>query len=102
MITVPATLEIIEESAFKGCIGLESCLVAQNSNLLRIENEAFSGCQSLRSFDIPESVEGIGEKCFQKCISLHRLRFVSGKSLKKFVGDLTLDEAFEVDDGRMK
>jgi hypothetical protein len=93
MIPVPATLEIIGESAFKGCIGLESCLTAENATLLEIENEAFSGCRSLSSFDIPGSVEGIGEKCFQKCISLHRLGFVSGESLKEFVDDLTLDEA---------
>jgi hypothetical protein len=30
---------MIEESAFKGCKGLKSCLIAENANLQRIEKE---------------------------------------------------------------
>jgi hypothetical protein len=94
-IEIPASVEVIEEAAFKGCRGLESCVIAGNSSLVRIEKEAFSKCCSLRSFYIPIGVEAIGEKCFNKCYSLHRLRFVSNESVKKFVGDLRLDEALE-------
>jgi hypothetical protein len=95
-IEIPASVEVIEEAAFKGCRGLESCVIAGNSSLVRIEKKAFSKCCSLRSFYIPVGVEAIGEKCFNKCYSLHRLRFVSNESVNKFVGDLTLDELLEM------
>jgi hypothetical protein len=39
-------------------------------HLLRIEKEAFSGCDSLSSFFVPRAVEVIGENCFQKCREL--------------------------------
>jgi hypothetical protein len=88
-------VEVIEEAALRGCCGLESCSVFENADLLQIDKEALSECSSLRSFYIPRSVEGIGDNCFQKCCSLHRLRFASVESLKKFVDNLTLDEALE-------
>jgi hypothetical protein len=95
MITVPATLEMIGEAAFKGCSGLESCSIVQDGNLVRIEREAFSDCCSLRSFDVPVSVELIGDDCFKKCVSLYRLRFASVEVSKKFVSDLRVDESLE-------
>jgi hypothetical protein len=94
-ILIPASVQKIEEAALKGCNGLESCLIAEKVNLVTIEKEAFSECFSLRSFCVPLSVAGIREKCFDKCVSLHRLRFVSGQSLKSLIGDLMLDEALE-------
>jgi hypothetical protein len=53
-ILIPASVEIIEEEAFKGCSELLSCSIAQNANLSRTEKEAFSGCHSLKSFLCPE------------------------------------------------
>jgi hypothetical protein len=94
-ISIPASVEVIEESAFEGCTGLESCLIAEDANLRMIEKRAFSECRSLRSFCVPQRIEVIGENCFSKCISLHRLRLVSTESLNKLVGDSTLDEALE-------
>jgi hypothetical protein len=63
--------------------------------LVRIGKEAFGGCSSLRSFYVPKSVEGIGEGCFKKCPSLFRLVFGSGETLRRIVGDTTLDEVLE-------
>jgi hypothetical protein len=57
--------------------------------------EAFAECSSLISFGLPKTVEGIGENCFKKYLSLSRLKFGSGDSLKRIVRDLTLDEALE-------
>jgi hypothetical protein len=85
----------MEEAAFKDCSGLEGCVVAENAKLQRIEKEVFSGCSSLRSFDIPLNIELIGENCFQKCHSLRRLGFASRDSLKRLVGDSMLDEVLE-------
>jgi hypothetical protein len=85
----------VREAAFKGCEGLESFAVAETANLVRIEKEAFSECRSLRSFSITRNIEFIGENCFKKCFSLRRLRFVSGESLKKLMGDSTIDDVLE-------
>jgi hypothetical protein len=94
-ISIPASVEIIESAAFKGCEGVECCVVAENANLVRIANEAFAGCCSLRAFYVPRSVEFIGENCFKSCVSLRRLRFVSGSSLKRLIGNSTLDDGLE-------
>jgi hypothetical protein len=92
-ISIPGSVEIIKEATFKGCSGLKSCLLDENPSLRRIEKEAFSECCSLRSFYIPLSVEELGESCFSKCSSLHRLGFVSIELLNKFVSDFAPDEA---------
>jgi hypothetical protein len=74
---------------------LLACLLAENAHLVRIEKEAFSECCSLRSFCIPGSIEVIGETCFSECVSLRRLRFASGESLKRLMGACTLNEALD-------
>jgi hypothetical protein len=94
-ISITASVYVIEEAAFNNCNGMESCTIPENANLQRIEKEAFSGCRSLRSFFIPPCVEAIGENCFHKCVSLRRLKFASNESLKKVIGDFTLDEALD-------
>jgi hypothetical protein len=94
-IAIPDSVEVIDQAAFKGCLGLEECLFADNSFLQMMENEAFSGCRSLRSFCVPRSVRAIGQNSFDKCASLHRLRFGSGESLMRIIGDVTLDEGLE-------
>jgi hypothetical protein len=94
-IWIPAPVEVIEQAAFKGCIGLESCILAEKAKLVKIERSAFSKCLSLRSFYVPESVSVLSDKCFHKCSSLHRLRFATSKSLKKLVFGSTLDQVLE-------
>jgi hypothetical protein len=94
-ILLPSSLSEIEESAFSNCIGLEECSVAQNAMLVRIGQEAFAGCSCLRSFYVPKNVESIGENSFKRCPSLSRLKFGSGEPLKRFVRDMTLDEALK-------
>jgi hypothetical protein len=94
-IVVPASVIEIEESAFKDCIGLEECSIHRNAILVKIGQEAFAGCCCLRSFYVPKSVEGIEENCFKECPSLSLLEFGCGDTLKKIVGDTTLDEALE-------
>jgi hypothetical protein len=86
-IAIPPSLEIPK------CDELEDCLIDEDANLVRVGKEAFSDCYSLRSFYVPKSVEGIGSNCFSGCGPLYRLKFASGESLKKIVGDLTLVEA---------
>jgi hypothetical protein len=94
-ISIPASVEIIDEKALKGCKAVESCLIGENASLMRMETEAFSACCSLRSLYIPRSVHVIGKNCFNECGSLHRLMFESDESLNKFVGASTLTEVLE-------
>jgi hypothetical protein len=94
-ISIPASVEVIEEAAFKSSTGMESCLIEENEHGQRIEREDFSEFRSLRSFNVPLSVEAIGENCFSKCVSLRRLKFVPDQSLNRFVCDYPLDEACE-------
>jgi hypothetical protein len=94
-ISIPASVDTIEEGAFGCCDGLESCIIAENARLVKIDDKAFSDCRSMRTFYIPRSVEVIGENCFETCHSLRRLRFPSAESLNRLVNDSTLDEVLE-------
>jgi hypothetical protein len=49
-ISLPTSLSEIDESAFEECIGLEDCSLSENSILVKISQEAFAGCISLRLF----------------------------------------------------
>jgi hypothetical protein len=92
-IEIPTSVRIVEESSFEGCTELESCFLNEDSSLVAIGATAFAKCASLRSFDIPGQVGEIGSNCFTKCNYLYRLRFHSSESLKKVIGDRSLDDA---------
>jgi hypothetical protein len=94
-IEIPPSVRIIGEASFKGCTELESCLIAKDSSLVTIGGKAFAKCTSLRSFSIPQQVREIGRNCFRKCIHLNRLKFGSSESLKRVVGNRSLDDARE-------
>ena len=46
---------------------LESVEISQNTHLIEIGNNAFSGCSSLLSLYIPEGVTEIGDSAFNNC-----------------------------------
>jgi hypothetical protein len=94
-IEIPASVKSIEEAAFERCTELESCLMDRESSLVTIGARAFANCTSLRSFSIPRQVAGIGSECFTGCIYLSRLEFMSSESLKRVIGDLSLDCALD-------
>jgi hypothetical protein len=94
-IEIPASVSIIDKSCFEGCRELESCLMDRNSSVVRIGDRAFAKCILLRSFNIPARIDVIGRNCFTGCICLYRVMFRSSDSLRKFVGDRSLDDALE-------
>jgi hypothetical protein len=89
---IPASVDAIEDEAFRGCHGLESCLIDENGTLVKIGKDAFSGCHCLESFSVPRGVEAIGQNSFKQCASLRQLKFQSAETLRKVVGNATLDE----------
>jgi hypothetical protein len=94
-IEIPSSLTTIEEASFEGCTELESCLIAKDSSLVTIGATAFAKCTSLRSFYFPQLLGEIGSQCFSKCDYLYQLKFGTSESLKKVVGDRSLEDALE-------
>jgi Leucine-rich repeat (LRR) protein len=66
--TIPNGVTGIEDSAFYGCIRLESIIIPDG--VTNIGDEAFEGCISLKNITIPDSVTGIGSYSFANCASL--------------------------------
>ncbi len=54
------------------------------SDVSKIEDAAFSGCQSIRSVTIPGEVTEIGEDAFYECINLENVNLCEGL---KFIGN---------------
>jgi hypothetical protein len=91
-IAIPASVETIDDAAFRGCRELEYCVIEDNAALVGIGEESFAECHCLRSLYVPRGVEAIGVNSFRRCASLLRLKFESCESLKKVVSDMTLDQ----------
>ena len=76
---VPETLKnvtitnesIVIDNAFSGCEYIKSITI--NGNAKIIGNSAFSGCYALKNVTIPDSVESIGLHAFYDCISLVKI-----------------------------
>ena len=110
-ITIPATCETIESTAFKGCTSLEQVVFMDGSKLgvlcggvadsvrnRRFESSdyiingvgyishgIFAKCSSLKSIEIPASVVTIEDGCFAGCTSLADVSF-SGVALLSTIG----------------
>ena len=65
----------------------------ENSNLKRIDREAFNGCWSLTEINFPEGLETIGGEAFERCISLSEIRIPD--SVRRVGLNAFLDTAYE-------
>ena len=81
-ITIPASVEIIDISAFYGCSQLQTVYFEANSNLKEIAgvsdrepHGAFSNCTALSAIEIPSNVTTIGVAAFYGCSNLQRITF---------------------------
>lgn len=70
---IPSSVIEIYDGAFQDCINLKSVTI-QGSNLRRIGDGVFTGCSSLTSISLPDSVEHIGSSAFYNCSSLQTVR----------------------------
>ena len=62
---------VLGQNAFKGCSSLES--IQLPSYLTTIQKEAFVGCESLKSVTIYNKVTSIAEKAFYECANIETL-----------------------------
>ena len=90
-IEIPASVETIKASAFKGCSSLATVTFENGSQLKTIEggypsSGAFSYCTALTSIEIPASVETIEAAAFKGCSSLATVTFEKGSQLKTIGG----------------
>ena len=63
-ITLPNTIEKIEEKAFEGCTSLTTVTLPKNANFRTIALSTFEGCKRLTGIDIPDSVKEIEKFAF--------------------------------------
>lgn len=68
-ITIPDSVEIIDEKAFKDCTSLET--VHLGKGIKQIAAQAFEGCISLKNIVIPDNVE-VAEDAFNGCDSIEK------------------------------
>lgn len=61
---IPNGVTEIPARAFKECKDLKEIVIEENSRLKTIEYNAFCGCHSLKSIDLPSKLETIGVYCF--------------------------------------
>ena len=81
-IEIPASVEKIGELAFYGCTSLQTVTFKKGSQLKTIEMSVFGHCKALTSIEIPASVETIGRNVVNGCTSLKTVTFEKGSKLK--------------------
>ena len=75
-VTLPDTIEMIGEGAFKNCKKLKSVHGLENCNGLKeIKAYTFSYCESLQEISFPNTIESMGSSAFEECTNL---RYVYG------------------------
>ena len=72
-IAIPATVEVIGESAFENCRLLSEVNFAEGGALTEIGNWAFYNCHELKNVVIPEGVTNVGYAAFYGCTYLKEL-----------------------------
>ncbi|MBQ2884769.1 MAG: leucine-rich repeat protein, partial [Alphaproteobacteria bacterium] len=72
-VKLPANIRYIKESAFAECDRLQNIILPSDSQLQTIEQEAFMGCSSLYTFNIPDNTTTIEGRTFKNCTALTKM-----------------------------
>ncbi len=68
-VVIPATVRRVNYGAFKDCVDLEEVVWATNQ-AESVGNEAFSGCESLERFELPNGIKVVPNSLFYGCDAL--------------------------------
>lgn len=77
MVSIPASVKVIESGAFMDCKNLERVVFAEQKVTVEIGNSAFKGCTKLSSINLPITSK-IGMSAFESCKSLKELDIKKG------------------------
>lgn len=98
-ITIPTTIDTLQDYAFKGCLSIESVIIPEGvksvggavfskceklkhvtlpEGLTTIEGGTFAWCESLVSVNIPNTITAIQGSAFAKCSSLKSIVLPDG------------------------
>lgn len=83
-ITIPGSVEKIDNNSFDGCIGLKKIIM--NYGVKEIGKQVFSACTSLIEVTIPSSMTKIGSNAFENCSNLNGV----------YISNITSDVALSV------
>lgn len=64
-ITIPDSVEIIDDAAFASRISLEHVYFSEGNKLMVVGSNAFYGCKALKQIILPDSVEHMKSKLFK-------------------------------------
>lgn len=83
-VSLPSTLKELNGNTFNYCKALETVNFPNGCNLTTIGQNAFNTCTSLKAFEIPATIEYIGNSAFYGCSKLEEVTFAvdaeTGKS----------------------
>lgn len=80
-ITLPKYLIELPDKAFYGCSNLQNVYFESGSIINKIGDNVFQNCSSLRSINLPDTVQEIGEYAFNQCYMLHSFTIPSSVSV---------------------
>jgi hypothetical protein len=83
---IASNIEVIDASPFRRC-NIYVVHFEHGTRLREIDPAAFAGCQQLIGFNVPESVEILGDRCFAGCSKMETIEF-EGRSRLKRIGEL--------------
>ena len=75
-ITLPSSLEEIEEEAFRGCGHLEEMIIPEKT--ARVGESAFRDCVNLKKLIVKNNSIKIGERAFENCATLETVELPDG------------------------
>lgn len=97
-VTIPASVEIID-GTFGWCKSLEA-VYFEGNNLRKIDQFSFAYCRNLSLIDLPSSVEEIGREAFSGCDSIEE--FVIPESVKRLDGQPGNNIGFVISGKKLK
>lgn len=94
-ITIPESIQVIEDKAFSWCSNLESVKLA--NSITRIGEGAFYLCTSLKNIDLPSNLTSLKSFVFSKCNSLRSIVIPASVKLIKSFAFKECENLYQID-----